>query len=166
MRVTARPWLVTICLSVVCVLDFSRTAEAQRAPSECPDCDVAVARAERLLPKPPNRVVVLDLIRQPPALQQRMKDAEGFVTTGERTVYLKMQGATLQHAVEEQGIWDYALAITIWHEMAHIAGANEVGAQRQEEALWQQFVFEGKVDRTKGLNYLALLRQRRDPPHR
>jgi hypothetical protein len=59
------------------------------------------------------------------------------------------------------GIWDYALAITVWHEMAHVAGADEAEAQRQEEQLWREFVVSGKVDAGRGLAYLRLLRNRR-----
>jgi hypothetical protein len=104
---------------------------------------------------------VVDVDRQSPTLQRRIEDAEGFVTTGEKTVYLKKQGSTFQHALRGPGIWDYALAIIVWHEMAHVSGADEPEAQRQEELLWQQFVLEHHVDTYRGLNYLRLLKNRR-----
>ena len=55
-----------------------------------------------------------------------------------------------------------ALAAIIWHEMAHLDGGDESEAQRQEELLWQRFVREGRIDRARGLNYLAILRKRAD----
>jgi hypothetical protein len=76
-------------------------------------------------------------------------------------VYLRQQGDVLQHAVKNGGVFDYALAIVIWHEMAHLEGAGEQEAQRREEELWQQFVVARRVDPVKGLNYLTLLRNRR-----
>ena len=52
------------------------------------------------------------------------------------------------------------LAIIVWHEMAHLAGASEPQARREEEALWQRFVVDGRVDSRRGLAYLTLLRNR------
>jgi hypothetical protein len=52
------------------------------------------------------------------------------------------------------------VAIKIWHEMAHIAGADELEAQRQEEELWKEFIVSQKVDSRRGLAYLELLRKR------
>jgi hypothetical protein len=74
---------------------------------------------------------------------------------------LKKQGLTFDRALEGAGDWGYALAAIIWYEMAHINGADEAEAQRQEEQLWQQFVVGGQIDAGKGLGYLALLRNRR-----
>ena len=59
------------------------------------------------------------------------------------------------------GIFDYAVAITIWHEMAHIDRADEATAQRAEEQLWTEFVVAGRADRFQGMRYLALLKNRR-----
>ena len=70
------------------------------------------------------------------------------------------QGGTLRGAQKGAGILDYVLASLIWHEMAHLAGAGEPEAQRQEEELWTQYVAAGRVDTNRGLNYLALLKQR------
>ena len=39
----------------------------------------------------------------------------------------------MQAALKGPGIFDYALATVIWHEMAHIDGADEVAAQEAEE---------------------------------
>jgi hypothetical protein len=76
-------------------------------------------------------------------------------------VYLVNQGATLRRALRGSGIYDFVLATVIWHEMAHIDGADEAKAQREEEQLWMQFVVARRVDSTRGLSYLALLEKRR-----
>jgi hypothetical protein len=106
-------------------------------------------------------VVVVDAESVPPALRRRIQWAEGFVTPSDDTVYLKKQGLTFHHALRGAGDWDYALAAVIWHEMAHINGADEAEAQRQEELLWQQFIVERRIDAGAGLRYLAVLRKRR-----
>jgi hypothetical protein len=72
---------------------------------------------------------------------------------------LVREGTTIQHALRGR-FFDYALAAIIWHEMAHLDGADEQRAQRQEEDLWQQYVLDGRVDRDRGARYLFLLKQR------
>jgi hypothetical protein len=66
------------------------------------------------------------------------------------------------HCNEGRGprVFDYVLATLIWHEMPHIAGADEREAQSQEEELWQRFVTGRRVEGSLGLRYLALLRNR------
>jgi hypothetical protein len=86
---------------------------------------------------------------------------EAFVVAGDRTVYISKRSSTFRHALRERGMWDYVLASIIWHEMAHLAGANEQEAQSREEDLWRQFVVAGKVDGGKGLAYLQLMTKRR-----
>ena len=137
------------------------TAGPSRAAAPCPECDEVVKRVVPLLPSPPPPIVVLDARQQPRALQDRMKGVEAFVNTGKSTIYLNSQSAVFQHALRGPAIWDYALAITIWHEMAHLAGADEPEAQRREEALWLEFVVAGKIDSRQGMSYLQLLRKRR-----
>lgn len=130
---------------------------------ECPECDRVVARVQRLLPRPPDRIVVVDTTRQPAAIQRRIEESEGFVTVGDNTIHLKKQGSTFQRALRGEGIWDFVLAIIVWHEMAHVAGADEREAQIQEEQLWRQFVVQRRVDSTRGMNFLRLLQNRRKP---
>jgi hypothetical protein len=45
--------------------------------------------------------------------------------------------------------------------MAHIDGADERGAQQQEENLWRRFIIERRVDTSRALAYLARLTRRR-----
>jgi hypothetical protein len=82
------------------------------------------------------------------------------VKRGENVVYLVAQSGTLRRGQNGAGIFDYVLAAVIWHEMAHLAGADERDAQRQEEELWRQYVLERRVDTGRGLGYLALLKKR------
>jgi hypothetical protein len=86
---------------------------------------------------------------------------EAFANPADRVIYLVRQGVTLQGALKGPGIFDYALAAVIWHEMAHLDGTGETAAQQAEEQLWMQFVLSQRVDRTRGLQYLALLEKRR-----
>jgi hypothetical protein len=54
------------------------------------------------------------------------------------------------------------LAAVIWHEMAHLGGADERGAQLAEEELWKRFVRDGVTDQVTALWYMQALRRR---PH-
>jgi len=148
-------------LSSVQLFAFPRTAGGQILEGDCSQCDVAIHRALRLLPEQPARVVVVDAQKAPPVLREH---TEGFVMAGQDAVYLIRQGPTLQLAMRGPSISDYALAGIIWHEIAHIGGANEREAQRAEEDLWAQFIRQGRVDQTRGRRYLALLRKRQPSP--
>jgi hypothetical protein len=140
-----------------------RAHEARPRPGSS-DAWRAVTRALKLLPRQPEAVVLIDVRRSPPALQARLHGVAGFVTPGDRTVYLNGAGLTLRGAVRKGNVWDCALAAIIWHEMAHVDGADEREARREEEELWRRFIVEGRVDASRGLNYLQLLRARLPPP--
>jgi len=51
-------------------------------------------------------------------------------------------------------------AAIIWHEMAHLGGADEREAQRKEEGPWKRFVVEKRVDAVTALRYLKLMDDR------
>lgn len=139
----------------------SLSVRVEAADPVCPDCDRVIRRAIELLPKKPREVVVIDVDRQQQALRLRLAHVEGFVREGDSRIFLTKQGVDFQNALSRGAIWDYVVAITIWHEMAHLAGADEPEAQRQEEQLWKEFVVSGKVDPGRGLKYLRALRNRR-----
>ena len=44
--------------------------------------------------------------------------------------------------------------------MAHMAGQDELGAQKSEEALWTTFIIEQKVEKGAGIAHLSLLSKR------
>jgi hypothetical protein len=130
------------------------------APASASRYDDAINRALRLLPRQPGRVAIVE--RASAASPAHGRPAtEAFAYPGGKVVYLIRQGPTLQRAAEGGGIFDYALAAIIWHEMAHQDGADEPAAQRAEEQLWKEFILAGRVDRTRGMRYLALLNERR-----
>jgi hypothetical protein len=139
-----------------------QTASAGWGYAETRDYDETVGRALALLPSRPQRVVVIDAEKTPHALRQRLERVEAFVMVGEPTVCLLMQGSVLKNAQRSGGLFDYALAAIIWHEMAHISGADEHGAQEQEEGLWRQFIVGRRVDTSRALAYLARLEKRRE----
>jgi hypothetical protein len=119
-----------------------------------------IGRALALLPKQPAQVLVVDATRAARAADAHGRRVQAFVRHGENVVYLIAQGDTLQRGQKGAGVFDYVLATIIWHEMAHLAGAGEREAQRQEEDLWAQYLAAGHVDTRRGLNYLALLKKR------
>jgi hypothetical protein len=122
--------------------------------------DDAIGRALRLLPRQPEKIV---LVERADGSHEHMgkPNVEAFVNRGGRVVYLVRQGATLQATLKRPGIFDYALATVIWHEMAHIDGADEAAAQRAEEQLWKEFILARRVESGIGQRYLALLQKRR-----
>src|SRR5262245_61508546 len=120
----------------------------------------AVNRALRLLPQQPERILIVERPTAPDQHAGKPR-AEAFINLGEPTVYLVRQSATLQGASKGPGIFDFALAAIIWHEMAHIDGADEPAAQRAEEQLWKEFILSRRVDGGVTMRYLALLRDRR-----
>ena len=149
-RSVAIGWFV-----VVISIGSLEAGQTVRGPYEA-----TINRALGLLPKLPAKVLVVDVAQAARAADAHGRQVEAFVRHGENVVYLISQGATLRGAQKGRGIFDYALAILIWHEMAHLAGADEREAQRQQEDLWTAYVATGRVDTNRGLNYLALLKKR------
>ena len=141
---------------LVCFLAWMTPGAAFGSPDSTPE-DQAVERAVRLLPKRPSKVVVVD-VDGTPVLREKLGHTEAFVTDGLNTVYIRKQGSTLQLAVRKGGISDYALAAIIWHEMAHLDGAREDEARRQEEDLWMRFIVQRRVESVAGLAYLSTIR--------
>jgi hypothetical protein len=125
--------------------------------------DEAVTRALRLLPRQPDKIVVVERDKGS-HVRSGTPHMEAFVNHGSPVVYLIRQGVTLQRGLKGPGIFDYVLATVIWHEMAHIDGADEVAAQEAEEQLWMEFIVAQRVDGARGMRYLALLTKRRALP--
>jgi hypothetical protein len=142
----------------VVVISVGRLEAGQTVPGPY---EATINRAVGLLPKLPAKVLVVDAAEAARATDAHGRRVEAFVRHGENVVYLISQGATLRGAQNAPGIFDYALAILIWHEMAHLAGADEREAQRQQEELWMAYVATGRVDTSRGLKYLTLLKKRR-----
>jgi hypothetical protein len=120
-----------------------------------------LARVTHLLPRQPDKVVVMDADTSGRLFDAKLQHVDGFVIRGERVVYLVRQGKMLQRAIKGAGAFDYVLATVIWHEMAHIDGADEAKAQQAEEDLWTRFVLANRVDSSLGMTYLCFLKKRR-----
>jgi hypothetical protein len=146
----------------VAVLVVVLGASAGSSPVEARQSahEKAVSRAVRLLPRQPDQIVIVERDNQS-RFRKGKAYVEAFVADGERVIYLVRQGVTLQAALKGPGIYDYVLATVLWHEMAHIDGADEAAAQEAEEQLWMQFIVAQRVDSARGLQYLALLKNRR-----
>jgi hypothetical protein len=95
--------------------------------------EATINRALGLLPKLPAKVLVVDAAEAARAADAHGRQVEAFVGLGENVVYCDLPGRALRGAQKGRGIFDYALAILIWDEMAHLAGADEREAQRQQE---------------------------------
>ena len=153
-------WMVVVTVTGVLRPAVTVAGHPALARTACRECDEVVSRVLGLLPERPEAIVVIDADRSVRSLRQRLENVEAFVTVGTRTVCLKKQAVTFQLALKRGGMWDYALACIVWHEMAHIAGADETEAQRRQEDLWRQFIVSRKVEAGAGVRYLLMLRER------
>ena len=126
------------------------------------DIDTRTLRlALEVLPRRPDRIVVVDADAVTPALDKQTRDLDAFVPIGSRVIYLRRESPTLVAAEYSGGPYLLMLAAVIWHEMAHAEGLDERQAQQREEDLWKQFVQRALVDSGVGLAYLDELRRRR-----
>jgi hypothetical protein len=120
----------------------------------------AVGRAVELLPRRPAQVVVIDVTEAKPEDRDYLLKLQAFIIRGRSVVYLTMHGDVLRLAQRGSRFHEYMLATVIWHEMAHLDGADEAEARRREEALWTRFMLDNAVDRDAALSYLVALKHR------
>jgi hypothetical protein len=168
------------CLGVVTLLICStseaangqgreRADSAEAAPSRIVagtvvegDIDIRTVRAAlEVLPRRPERIVMVDAEALPSAHERQLRGLDAFVPVGSRVIYLRRKSVTLLAAEYSGGPYLLMLAAVIWHEMAHTEGLDERHAQEREEDLWKQFVQRSIVDSGVGLTYLDALRRRR-----
>ena len=152
----------------VIVLSLASAAWAAAAPArvrtviEAPaEAEPTIRRALKLLPRPPKQVSVVGAEQDGPDSRQRFARSEAFYSSGSPVVYITSHSPVLDGARQGSSIHVHALAAIIWHEMAHIDGADEAQAQKREESLWTRFVRDGAVDRVTALRYLKALNDRR-----
>jgi hypothetical protein len=131
--------------------------------------DRAVSRATAQLPRRPVHVAVIDANEAKPGVRETLLKLDAFtlrldaVTMDRsRVVYLVKQSAVLQEAAKGSRFYEQVLASIIWHEMAHLDGADERGARRAEEQLWTRFVRDGVSEQVTALRYLNALTKRPD----
>ena len=135
-------------------------ADGQRIVAGAPEDAAAIERALHLLSRRPEKVAVIDPDEATPEGQEILARSDAFITKGGRIVYVNRHSEVLKGARQGATIYLCMLASIIWHEMAHIDGADEEGAQRREEGLWKRFLVEGRVDRVTALRYLKLMTDR------
>jgi len=129
----------------------------------------AVSRAIALLSRRPIHVAVIDAHEAKPEVRETLLKLDAFTlrvdaVTIDRSqvVYLVKQSTVLQEAAKGSQFYEHVLASIIWHEMAHLDGADERGARRAEEQLWTRFVRDGISDQVTALRYLNALTKRPD----
>jgi hypothetical protein len=82
------------------------------APAECSECEDAVIRAVALLPRKPERVVVVD-DESTSLPRAALRHVDAFVMPDRRIVYVRKQGSAMQQAVRRGGFFDFVLAENI-----------------------------------------------------
>jgi hypothetical protein len=105
---------------------------------------------------------VIDADEATPDVRDRLLKLDAFIVSGGKAVYLVRQSLVLREAAKGSQFYEHVLASIVWHEMAHLDGADERGARRAEEQLWTQFVRDGKLDAITALRYLRALVTRPD----
>jgi hypothetical protein len=157
--------LVTCGLSLAQAAPISPDpSEGQRIVAAATEDAAAIGRALQLLSRRPEKVAVIDPDDATPEGQKILATLDAFITKGGRIVYINRQSEVLKGARQGGTLHVCMLAAIIWHEMAHIDGADEDAAQRREEGLWKRFVIDGRVDRVTALRYLKLMNDRRSDP--
>lgn len=122
----------------------------------------ALVEALRLLPRRPARVAVVDADDARPEVRPTLLRLDAFVVKEGPVIYIVRQSSLLRGAMAGSAVQRHALAAVIWHEMAHVGGADERQARREEEVLWMSFLRDQRVDSVAGLRYLKSLVERPD----
>jgi hypothetical protein len=130
-------------------------------PAGAADKD-ALAAAVALLPRAPVRIAVSDVTENRPPVRDYLLTLDAFTVPGNDVIYVVQQSQLLKGARAGSSLHRAMLATVLWHEMAHLSGADERGARQAEEKLWMQFVRDGLVDQVTGLRYLQALKRRPD----
>lgn len=122
----------------------------------------AISAAAALLSKAPKVIAVMDITFATPAIQDRLRRLDAFTVEGNGVIYLVDGSELLRGAQQGSAFHRAALAAVIWHEMAHLDGADERAARNAESDLWVRFVRDGLIDQVTGLRYLSALERRPD----
>jgi len=122
----------------------------------------ALTAAIQLLPRAPQRIAVIDVADASVDARRTLLRLDTFVTRGGAVVYVLRHSALLQGACRDSDFHRLALAAAIWHELAHIDGADERTARIREQELWTSFVRDERVDDVTALRYLSALTKQPD----
>jgi hypothetical protein len=123
---------------------------------------VAITAAVALLPKAPRVIALMDITPAKPEVRDRLRRLDAFTVQGNGVIYLVDGSELLRGAQEGSAFHRAALAAVIWHEMAHLDGADEREARTAESKLWTSFVRDGLTDGITALQYLSALEKRPD----
>lgn len=155
---------LAVVLAIPFLLGGAAPAEAAEemlgAGFSAPD-ERMLAATLALLPSRPGQIALVDADAARPEVRTKLLTLDAFVLAGREGIYLVRQSAVVRGAAAGSRIHRLILASIIWHEMAHLKGADEPTAQRAEEALWTRFIRDGQVDQVTALRYLDALTQRR-----
>ena len=122
----------------------------------------ALAAAVALLPIAPLRIAVIDVTQNRPAIREHLLTLDAFTVPGNSVIYVVQQSELLKAACAGSALQRAMLATVLFHEMAHLSGADERTARQAEEKLWTRFVRDGLIDQVTGLRYLTALKHRPD----
>ena len=125
----------------------------------------ALQAAVAMLPKHPIRIAVIDVTQNRPEVRDHLLTLDAFTVNGNGVIYVVQQSAVLRSAhagSPGSSLYRAILATILWHEMAHLTGADEHAARKAEEELWGRFTRDGVADQVTALRYLALLQRRPD----
>lgn len=129
------------------------TAESERQ---------ALVAAMRVMPRLPARVAVIDANEAAPEVRAMLLQLDTFITRGSPVVYVLRHSPLLQGAKTGSTFHILALSAALWHEIAHVEGADERGAREREQCLWTSFVRDQRVEQVTALRYLTALSKRPD----
>lgn len=131
------------------------------SPTAAADREALIA-AVAILPTPPVRIAVVDVMQNRPPVRDYLLTLDAFTVAGNGVIYIVQQSAVLRGARGDAKLFRAMLATIIWHEMTHLEGKDEHGARKAEEELWTRFVRDGVCDQVTALRYLQALRKRPD----
>jgi hypothetical protein len=155
MRTTSRYSAIAFAMAFVASTSTARAGDQTdivpgKGPTAVADRE-AIAAAIEMLPKRPVRIAVMDVSQNRPDVRDHLLTLDAFTVKGNRVIYLVQQGRTLEGARRGSTLFRAMLAVVIWHEMAHLDGADERGARLAEEELWKRFVRDGVTDQVTAL---------------
>jgi hypothetical protein len=105
---------------------------------------------------------VFDVDTAEPALKRSLLRLDSFVVKGRREIFLTNHSAVLAGALRGSRLHEHILATIVWHEMAHLDGADERRARKAEQDLWTRYVRDQVCDEVTALRYLRALAMRPD----
>jgi hypothetical protein len=148
-------------LFVLCAFGGGIQEERQAGSLTAAQIETAQAAID-VLPIPHVQVALVDPARDlAPNVAAAVRELDGFTLKSDAVhSYINIDGEIFRRAQAGQ-FYRYALAAVIWHERAHLNGADEAQAMKAEEDLWKTFVRDGRVDMRDGLRYLDVMKRRK-----